>query len=60
MITAVDTNILLDIFLPDDRHSESSRHLLKLAYDRGAIAICDMVYAELVPRIANRAATQRL
>ena len=54
MISAVDTNILLDIFLPDEHYSEGSRRLLKQVYDQGALIICDVVYAELVPQFENR------
>ena len=54
MITAVDTNILLDVFLPDEKFASNSAELLKLAYDEGALMICDIVYAELVPRFEGR------
>lgn len=54
MITAVDTNILLDVFLPDERFAAESAKLLKLAYDEGALIICDIVYAELVPQFKDR------
>ncbi|MDE0348134.1 MAG: PIN domain-containing protein [Gammaproteobacteria bacterium] len=54
MITAVDTSVLLDVFLPDDRHGEESRQRLRLAYDAGAIVICDIVYAELAPAFRDR------
>ena len=54
MITAVDTNILLDVFLPDERFASDSAKLLKLAYDEGALIICDIVYAELVPQFEDR------
>ena len=47
MITAVDTNVLLDLFLGDPRHGPASRNWLRDAYDRGAILVCDIVYAEL-------------
>jgi predicted nucleic acid-binding protein len=53
MITAVDTNILLDVFLPDDKFAPESAKLLKSAYDQGAIIICSIVYAELVPQFAD-------
>ena len=56
MITAVDTSVLLDVFLPDERHGPRSKELLRHAYDRGAILICDVVYAELVPAFADRVA----
>ena len=54
MITAVDTNILLDVFLPDKNFASNSAKLLKLAYDEGALIICDIVYAELVPQFEDR------
>lgn len=54
MITAVDTNILSDVFLPDNKFASNSAKLLKLAYDEGALIICDIVYAELVPQFEDR------
>jgi len=54
MITAVDTNVLLDIFLPDKKFAPESGRLLKLAYNEGALLICDIVYAELVPQFKKR------
>ena len=56
MITAVDTSVLLDVFLPDETHGPRSRALLREAYDKGAIVVCDVVYAELVPAFGDRAA----
>ena len=55
MITAVDTNVLLDVFGADERHATESRDRLRGAYDAGAIVICDIVYAELVPAFGDRA-----
>ncbi len=55
MITAVDTNVLLDILLGDERHGPESLERLKTAYDAGAVVICDIVYAELVPAFDHRA-----
>ncbi len=52
--TAADTNVLLDIFLPDAATSQASRELLRTAYDRGSLIVCDIVYAELVPRFDSR------
>ena len=58
MITAVDTSVLLDVFLPDGRHGPLSREWLRGAYDSGAILVCDMVYAELVPAFGDRTALE--
>jgi predicted nucleic acid-binding protein len=54
MITAVDTNILLDVFLPDPEHGGNSFLRLEEALDRGSVQICNIVYAELVPQFNNR------
>ena len=58
MITAVDTSVLLDVFLADGRHGERSKTWLRAAYDAGAIVVCDIVYAELVPAFADRNALE--
>lgn len=54
MRTAVDTNILLDVFMGDQAFADGSSKLLKTAYDEGAIVISDIVYAELVPQFSDR------
>ena len=56
MITAVDTNVLLDVFIPSDEHGPRSREWLSAAYDAGAIIVCHLVYAELAPAVDDRAA----
>ena len=56
MITAVDANVLLDIFIAGDRHGPQSKERLVAAYDAGAIVVSDVVYAELVPAFRDRAA----
>jgi predicted nucleic acid-binding protein len=55
VITAVDTNVLLDVFLPDPQWGEQSLRALEAAYDQGALVICTVVYAEIVPQFADRA-----
>ncbi|MCY4183212.1 MAG: type II toxin-antitoxin system VapC family toxin [Gammaproteobacteria bacterium] len=55
MITAVDTSVLLDVFLPDERFGKESAERLRDAYDAGAIVVCDVVYAELAAWFGNRA-----
>ena len=54
MITAVDTNILLDVFMSSERHGRQSRKRLADAYDSGAVIVCDLVYAELAPAFPDR------
>lgn len=47
MITAVDTNVLLDILIPDSQHAIASKERLDEANISGGIIICEVVYAEL-------------
>lgn len=54
MITAVDSSVLLDVFLADDRFGPQSRQSLVDAYAAGAVIVCDIVYAELVPSFGDR------
>ena len=54
MATAADTNILLDVFTPDETTSPLSGELLRVARQRGPLLICDVVYAELVPNFESR------
>ena len=56
MITSVDTNVLFDLFRTDSPHHSQSLAWLRAAYDRGAVLICDVVYAELVPAFGDCAA----
>ena len=56
MIYAVDTSVLLDVFLPNQQYIQQSRRWLRSAYDNGDILVCDIVYAELVPAFDSRAA----
>ena len=46
MITAVDTNILLDIFLDDPEFSEKSSDMLRRCIIEGKVIACDIVWAE--------------
>ena len=47
MITAADTNILLDILIPDESHLKSSKALLDECAGKGQLIICEIVYSEL-------------
>ncbi|MBI4282038.1 MAG: type II toxin-antitoxin system VapC family toxin [Chloroflexi bacterium] len=54
MITAVDTNILLDVLVPDESHAESSELALAESLRAGPIVISEPVYAELAGRFPAR------
>ena len=56
MITAVDTNVLLDLLNSRSPHHAQSREWLRASYNEGAVVVCDIVYAELVPAFGDRVA----
>jgi predicted nucleic acid-binding protein len=47
MITAIDTNIILDILIPDESFGLSSKALLDRYVSMGQLIICEVVYTEL-------------
>ncbi|MBL8929049.1 MAG: type II toxin-antitoxin system VapC family toxin [Kineosporiaceae bacterium] len=47
MITAVDTNVLLDVFTANPDFGTRSRAALLRCQDEGALVVCDVVLAEL-------------
>jgi predicted nucleic acid-binding protein len=54
MITAVDTNVLLDILIPNEQFYEASANALQASVSDGALVICDIVYAELCVHFQSR------
>ncbi len=46
MITAVDTSVLLDVFVADQHFGPSSRDALRHALSEGAVVACDIVWSE--------------
>jgi len=53
VITAVDTNILLDILIPDEANLLSSKRLLDEYVSKGQLIICELVYAELASQFSD-------
>jgi len=53
MITAVDTNILLDILIPGEPFGKSSKALLDRHVSKGKLIICEIVFAELAARFPS-------
>ncbi|MGI8999666.1 MAG: PIN domain-containing protein [Candidatus Limnocylindria bacterium] len=47
MITAVDSNVLIDIFLADPEFGVPSRQALATAQHHGSTIACDVVWAEV-------------
>ncbi|MBN2186287.1 MAG: PIN domain-containing protein [Dehalococcoidia bacterium] len=54
MISSVDTNILLDILLPDPKFFDFSRDLLEHAMLKGKVIISEVVYAELCAQFSDK------
>lgn len=47
MITAVDTNVLVDILEPDPRYGTASADALSRCLAEGTVVACDVVWAEV-------------
>ena len=47
MITAVDTNVLIDVFAADSEFGTSSREHLRRCLQEGGLVACDVVWAEV-------------
>lgn len=54
MIAAVDTNILLDILIPDESFFASSKELLDRYVSKGQLIIGELVYAELASQFSDQ------
>ncbi|MDO8723494.1 MAG: PIN domain-containing protein [Syntrophales bacterium] len=53
MITAVDTNIILDVLIPGEPFGESSKELLDRHLSMGKLILCEVVFAELAARFTS-------
>jgi len=58
MITAVDTNILLDILITDETYSKGSKKLLDTYIEEGQLVVCEIVYAELASQFLSEGAVR--
>jgi len=54
MITFVDTNVLLDVLLPDPVWGENSKNSLNKSFSQGSLVINEIIYAELVPQFNSQ------
>ncbi len=55
MITAIDTNVLLDVLAPNPEYFERSVQALEEAARAGSLVVCNLVYAELCVHFQRRA-----
>jgi predicted nucleic acid-binding protein len=56
VITAVDTNVLLDVFAADQAHGPASRRSLRDCLRGGSLVACDVVWAEVAGAFPSSAA----
>jgi predicted nucleic acid-binding protein len=47
MITAIDTNVLLDVLLPNPDFCDAAMESLQASATAGSLVVCDLVYSEL-------------
>ena len=58
MITAVDTNIFLDLLIPNARFVDSSKEKLEKAHGEGELIVCEVVWAELASQFVDQPAIE--
>ncbi len=58
MITAVDSNVLLDVVGADPTFGPASAHALRTALQEGQLVACEVVWAEVAGSFVSAAATQ--
>lgn len=54
MITAIDTDILFDMLIPNAQYAQGSKRLLDEAFVQGALVICEVVYPELASQFPSK------
>lgn len=54
MITAVDTNILIDILEPDPEFGPASREALRKCLREGSVVACEVVWAEVLTAFGHQ------
>ena len=54
MITAIDTNILIDILEPDPIFGQASKQALRRCLQEGSVIACEVVWAEVVTAYSNK------
>lgn len=53
MITAIDTNVLLDVFTADPQFGSASSAALRRCRAEGSLVACDVVWAEVAAAFAD-------
>ena len=53
MITAVDSSVLIDVFVNDPEHGQASAESLRNCIREGSLTACDIVWAEIAGVFVN-------
>lgn len=59
MITAIDTNVLIDIFGADPIHGMRSKEAFRSRVQQGALIACEVVWAEVIALFPTVAIAQK-
>lgn len=59
MITAIDTNILLDVLLPNPAFQKASSDSLFRALHDGQLVVCEIVLSELAAQMSDETQTEK-
>jgi predicted nucleic acid-binding protein len=54
VITAIDTNILIDILEPDPVFGQASKQALRRCLQEGSVVACEVVWAEVVTAYSRK------
>jgi predicted nucleic acid-binding protein len=60
MTTAIDSNVLFDVFLPDPKFEEASRIAIEECAQEGGLVISEPVYAELAGWFPSQSALDKV
>lgn len=59
MITAIDTNVLSDVFRRDPSHYDWSSNAVRYALSQGALVACEVVWAEIAAAFPGGSEAER-
>ena len=54
MISAIGTNVLLDILIPNEAFADAATSIIEDAANQGSLVVCDIVYAEICIQFPTR------
>ena len=54
MLTALDTNVLLDILIPNESFADFAEAAIEAVASDGLLVVCDIVYAEICSQFATQ------